>query len=176
MSEYPSTIYDPRTKENKSGVVYTPANTTQLYAEDVSKLDAEVIATQQDLGKKVVEIKIFSDDTALTTGDGKLIFCVPEKLNGMYLYTADCFITTVSSSGAIDIEVRNVTDSVDMLTTGINIDVGDYSSYESESPGEIDTDNNQVATGDLIAIDIDGAGTGAKGLGVVLVFYIIQIT
>jgi hypothetical protein len=37
----------------------------------------------------------------------------------------------------------------------------------------INTDYDDVATGDLIAIDVDVAGTGAKGLGVILTFSLL---
>ena len=50
MTTYPSGVYAPRDKENKSGVVYTPANKTQGYAEDVTKLDDEVVAIETELG------------------------------------------------------------------------------------------------------------------------------
>lgn len=50
MATYPGGIYAPRTKANKPGVVYTPANTTQLYAEDVSKDDDEIVAIETELG------------------------------------------------------------------------------------------------------------------------------
>jgi hypothetical protein len=34
----------------------------------------------------------------------------------------------------------------------------------------IDATKDDVATGDLLAVDVDVAGTGAKGLGVILSF------
>jgi len=50
MADYPSGVYSPRTKENKSGVVYAPAETTKIFAEDSSKLDDEVVAIETELG------------------------------------------------------------------------------------------------------------------------------
>ena len=47
---YPDALYDPREKENKSGVTYTPANKTVGYADDVFRLDGEVKAIQEELG------------------------------------------------------------------------------------------------------------------------------
>jgi len=49
-AEYPEAVYNPRTKENKADVVYTPAKTTTGYVEDITKLDAEVVAIQTALG------------------------------------------------------------------------------------------------------------------------------
>jgi len=50
MAEYPSSVYSPRTKENKSGVVYDAAKKTILFAEDVTKLDDEIVAIETKLG------------------------------------------------------------------------------------------------------------------------------
>jgi len=50
MAEYPDAVYSPRTKENKSGVVYEEAKTTVGFVEDITKLDAEVVAIQTVLG------------------------------------------------------------------------------------------------------------------------------
>lgn len=50
MADYPNSIYDPRTKENAEGVEYDAEETTKLFAEDVTKLDDEVKATQTELG------------------------------------------------------------------------------------------------------------------------------
>lgn len=50
--KYPSSIYDPRTKENKPGVVYNEDKKTVGYAEDVVWLDKEVVAIEEELGIK----------------------------------------------------------------------------------------------------------------------------
>lgn len=123
-----------------------------------------------DYGKRIVQVKVFDDATALSTGDGKLIFCVTPELNGYNLVDADAFVTTVSSSGTPIVQIRNVTDSVDMLSTRITIDANETTSYTAATAPVIDATHDDVSTGDLIAIDVDGAGTGAKGLGAILVF------
>lgn len=121
-------------------------------------------------GKKIVQVKVFDDATALATGDGKAIFCIPPELNGMNLVDADAFVTTVSSSGNPTVMIRNVTDSADMLSTAITIDASEFTSYTAATAPVINTATDDVVTGDRIAIDVDGAGTGAKGLGVILTF------
>ena len=50
MTAYPTGIYAPRTKANKAGVVYNALKTTVGYAEDVTKLDDEVVAIETELG------------------------------------------------------------------------------------------------------------------------------
>ncbi len=116
------------------------------------------------------QLKIIDDATALTTGDGKLIFLIPAYLNGLNLTVAHAAVSTVSSSGAPTIQIRNVTQAADMLTTKITIDANENTSYTAATAPVIDTANDDVATGDLIAVDCDVAGTGAKGLIVYLEF------
>lgn len=69
MAEFPSGVYAPRDKENKAGVVYTPANKTAGYAEDVTKLDDEVVAVETELGAnpKGVYASVKAWLTALTS-------------------------------------------------------------------------------------------------------------
>ena len=117
---------------------------------------------------RIIELKIIDDTTVLTTGDGKLSFCIPASLDGSVLRQVAAFVSTVSSSGTPTIQIRNVTDSVDMLSTRITIDANEKTSYTAAAPAVIDPTKNILQKGDIIAIDVDVAGTGAKGLGVIL--------
>ena len=47
---YPGGTYSPRTKENQAGVVYDASKKTTGYAEDIVKLDEEVVAIETELG------------------------------------------------------------------------------------------------------------------------------
>lgn len=49
-ANYPAANYSPRIKANYEGVSYDPADTTRVFAEDVQKLDAEVVAVETELG------------------------------------------------------------------------------------------------------------------------------
>lgn len=71
MADFPSGVYSPRDKENKSGVVYTPANKSAGYAEDVTKLDDEVVAIETELGANPGGI-FANVSTRLNTGEGIL--------------------------------------------------------------------------------------------------------
>jgi len=136
----------------------------------VQKVYGDLNVTGNILRKELMEI-VLDDATALTVGDAKgKIIVIPSSFNGMNLTSAHASITTVSSSGNPTITLYNLTDSVDMLSTAITIDAGEYSSFTATTPPVIDTSHDDVATGDRIEINIDGAGTGAKGLSVYLVF------
>ena len=118
-------------------------------------------------------IQLFITDpagVALTVGDGAAFFTVPLALNGMNLVSMATALTTVSSSGLPTVQIANVTQGADMLSTKCSIDAGELTSYTALTPAVIDTANDDVATGDLLRFDIDVAGTGAKGLQVILEF------
>lgn len=121
-------------------------------------------------GKRSIILKILDDATALTTGDGKLHWFVPPELNGWKLVDADGCLSTASTSGVPAIQIANVTDGVDMLSTKITIDANEKTSYTAATPPVIDATKDDVATGDELRIDADVAGTGAKGLQITLTF------
>lgn len=50
MPKYPSEIFEPREKENKTGVIYDPSKKSVIFAEDLSQSDAEIVAIQTELG------------------------------------------------------------------------------------------------------------------------------
>lgn len=119
----------------------------------------------------IYPIKVFGDDQALVVGDGAFVFYVTaaDHLDGTKLMQVGAYVTTVSSSGAPTVQLRRVGGS-NMLSTAVTIDAGDEVSDDATTAAVIDTSNDDVSTGDGIAIDIDAAGTDAMGLGVILVF------
>jgi hypothetical protein len=121
-------------------------------------------------GYAVLFIKVFADDLAVAAGDGKFMFDISEDMDGMELVIVESYITTVSSSGAVTVTIRNNTQSVEMLTTGVTIDQGEKNSRYAATPYVISTTNDDVAWADELSINVDAAGTGAKGLGVHLFF------
>jgi hypothetical protein len=124
-----------------------------------------------NFGKEVVTILVTDPaGSALTTGDGKAYYPVPSTLNGMNLVSVGAYLTTASSSGIPTVQIANVTDSVDMLSTKLTIDASETSSATAATAAVIDTAHDDVATGDMLRIDVDVAGTGAKGLIVEMQF------
>lgn len=188
MADYPSAITNPRTVANKSGVVYEAAKTTIVFAEDINNANNEIKAIETELGTlpkgqfasvkerlamaddRILELKIIDDATALTTGDGKLHIFISNLLNSYRLSAVAACVSTVSSSGTPTIQIHNVTNSADMLSTRITIDANEKTSYTAATPEVIDTDHDHVHQGDELRIDVDVAGTGAKGLVVILSF------
>lgn len=110
-------------------------------------------------------------NTDTATGDGKLYFPIPDGVGGMNLVGCHAYVVTAGTTNTTDIQINNVTQAVDMLTTKITIDSGETSSRTAATAPVIDTANDDVADGDIIRIDVDAVSTTpAKGLMLELVF------
>jgi hypothetical protein len=112
------------------------------------------------------------DDTTLqATGDAQTVFTIPEELNGKVLKTANISVSTASSSGLPTYQLRNITQSnVDILSTLITLDVGEFDSYTALTQPVINPSYKTMTRGDRIAVDCDISGTGAKGTSIILTF------
>lgn len=123
--------------------------------------------------KRIMQILVTDPNgSALTTGDGKAYARVNTLLNGMTFTAVAAQVSTVSSSGLPTIQVANITKGWDMLTTPVTIDANEVDSSTAATPAVIDTavSHDIINTADQLRVDIDGAGTGAKGLIVELTF------
>lgn len=129
-------------------------------------------------GRKAVGLYVVDAATALATGDGLFYFRIPTTLNGMDLVGVAASVTTASTSGTPTIQIARGRQAaagtahayVDMLSTLITIDANEYDSKDATTAAVINTSNDDVATGDLIRIDCDVAGTSTTGLHVNLIF------
>lgn len=172
--------------ENKALVATAPTTFVEL-ATGVSITEASVATVNtgtstteyvspdslagSNFGTAVVSIIVTDPNgNAITTGDGQAHWFVPSTLNGRNLVGVAAAVTTVSSSGTPTIQIHNVTQAADMLTTRITIDASEKHSKDATVAAVIDAANDDVATGDELRFDVDVAGTGAKGLVVELQF------
>lgn len=103
---YPSGVYSPRTKANKSGVVYTPSKSTITYAEDVQGLDAEVVAIETELGANPkggsasVAARFTTDESAISGKQAALGF-TPEDVSNKKTTLSDNSDTYYPSQKAV---------------------------------------------------------------------------
>jgi hypothetical protein len=122
----------------------------------------------------LVHLKIFVDTDTVTTGDDKRRFVVTDDLGGTSLRSVHATITTVSSSGVVTVQIHNLTNTDDLLTTKTTIDASETTSYSAATPHVVDDTGtppvNFITRGDVLRVDVDTAGTGAKGLEVLLEF------
>jgi len=114
---------------------------------------------------------------AITVGDSKAHAVIPSTMNGWNLVEVAAGVSTVSSSGIPTVQIHRSRRAsattrtlADMLSTKLTIDASEFESSDAAAAAVIDTANDDVNTGDQIHVDIDVAGTGVKGLFVVMTF------
>lgn len=122
--------------------------------------------------RKPLSAYVIPAATTVTTGDGKAYIRIPPALDGMKLAGASIAVMAPSTSGTPTVQIARGRQSsptsahsyVDMLSTALTIDANEYDSKDAATAGVVDAANATVATGDLIRIDVDVAGTGTAGL------------
>ena len=124
-------------------------------------------------GPRDVSFVITESDTDTAVADGKSGWSVPVSMNGMVLSALVATVHTAGTTGTTDIQVRRRRDTTDadMLSTKLTIDSGETRSTTAATAAVINTSNDDLASGDLIFIDVDAVSTtAAKGLTVTLTF------
>lgn len=114
------------------------------------------------------QIVLIDSATLLATGDSQGSYMIPTSLNGWYLIGVSAGVDTASSSGLPTFQIRK--NATDLLSTLLTIDATELTSYTATTAAVIIEANSQVATGDVIYVDCDVAGTGTKGGRVNLTF------
>ena len=118
-------------------------------------------------GTKSLSVQLFDGTTDVTTGDGKAYITIPESLNGMNLVRAQATVVTAGTTNATTVMIHNKTDAADMLSGAISI----ASAGTVGTVGTVNGSADDVATNDVLRIDVDSVSTTApKGLMVVLEF------
>lgn len=130
-----------------------------------------------DYGKRVIGILVFDDATEVSTGNGAgdVFVRIPSVMNGWNLVDVEAQNQTAATgtgTQTTDIQIYNVTQAADMLSTKLTIDEDETDSSTAAAAAVIDTNNDDVATGDQIRIDVDAvpSTTGGNGLYVELTF------
>jgi len=116
---------------------------------------------------KYAQFQLFSGTQDVTVGDGRSYFKVPAGYNSHELTALTASVITAGTTGTLDVQIHNVTQAVDMLSTVLTIDSGETDSEDAATPYVIDTANDDIATGDIIRVDIDAVQT-TKPQGLVL--------
>ena len=119
------------------------------------------------MGTKGFCVIAVAPTTDVSVGDGKAYVMIPECMNGMNLIRANASVITAGTTNATTIDIYNVTDSQDMLSTAISI----ASAGKVGTAGTVNASYDDVVTNDVLRIDVTSASTtNAKGLQVVLEF------
>lgn len=166
-----------RGRRSVSDIVYERA---QKEASDKAIDNENRIANLEKRGPGHFHCKLYADPdhpmaievpemAAVVSGDSQFHILVTDDLDGMEVVhvAASC----ATPGGAVVIQIRNGgpdgTGTVDILSTALQIDTGDNTSYTSAFPAVIDDTVSDVEVGDILWIDIDADG-GVLGLNVIV--------
>lgn len=113
---------------------------------------------------ETIGISVVSETTTLTTGTAKRTFRMPYALT---LTSVRASVSTVSSSGTPTVDINEGGSTI--LSTKLTIDANEYTSTTAATAAVIS--DSALADDAEMTIDVDVAGTGAKGLKVYLYGY-----
>ncbi len=127
----------------------------------------DALAGSTIFGVRGFNVNAIAATVDVTVADGHAyVGPLPACVNGMNLINPAADTITAGVTNATTIQVHNVTDAVDMLSANISI-----ASTTTHGTGTVDTGHDDVATGDMLRIDVDAISTTApKGLFVTLEF------
>ena len=122
-------------------------------------------------GTKFVNLAPFPSDVEVEIADGTVAVTIPVILTGFDLTAVLVSCSTLGvGTGATSVQVRRrrAGANANMLSTMVTLSSAEY--YVAD--GVIDTDNDDISTGDQIFVDVKGITdtTAPKGLSVVLTF------
>lgn len=130
-----------------------------------------------DLPVQYLQAEVVEPGTEVAAGDGKHYFHIPKGLDGLQLvevHAEDVTAATGTGTQTTDIQIANVTQSYDMLSTKLTIDEDETGSDTAATPAVIDqaNQNDRVFENDVLRIDVDAVPdtTGGNGLFVSLGF------
>lgn len=121
-------------------------------------------------GLAVYEIKVFDDDTDVAVGDDAFVLEIPEDLDNSELIKVEAYIST-SGTGETRVNIRKgaaCTAGSDILSTPIRIDSTECNSKDAGTQPVVSGGAVTCEWGQHLHIDVDAAGSGAKGLGVII--------
>lgn len=150
---------------NQAGFIFPDAAPTDnqilKYDTALGRFDLEVDRG----GTKVVEEIVFDFTTDCATGDGKFYFHIPASMDGMNLVTVHGEAITAGTTGTMDVQIHNVDNALDMLSTKLTWDSTETGTDTAATAAVINTSNDHVNTNDVIRTDVDAVQTtAAKGM------------
>lgn len=139
---------------------------------DATRTITPDVLAGSNFGERVVQVRVFDVATSMSTGDRKATFVVPSSMNLMNLVEVHAEVDTAGTTGTCDIQLRNVTQAADILSTKLTIDTAETGSDTAATAAVISATEDDLQTFDVIAIDVDvvHSGTAALGLVVTMIF------
>jgi hypothetical protein len=161
-------ILGPDTHANRPSAATTPEGAVYVCTTHglIYRVTSGAWATWATLGlsveHEVLMVAVSDETTAITTGTAKVTFRMPFA---MTITAVRASLTTASTSGnpAIDINENGAS----IFSTTLTIDATEKTSTTAATPAVIS--DSALADDSEITIDIDTAGTGAKGLKIYII-------
>lgn len=142
-----------------------PSSGVFLYSESGTLKTRTSGGSIRSLGAEVKSVTFvpFAPTVTVSTGDGKQYFRVPSHLNGANITAVHAFVQTAGTTGTSDIQIARVRSGTpaDVLSTKITIDSTETGSDTAATAAVINTSNDDLATGDILRIDVDAVSTTA---------------
>lgn len=150
--------------ESDTGVVELATTTEANTGTDTTRAvtPAGVLSSIKANGPEVFVISVTDETSVITTGTAKRTFRMPFALT---VSSVRASLNTVSSSGLVTVDINEGGSSI--LSTKLTIDANEKTSTTATTPPVIS--DTSLADDAEITIDIDGAGTGAIGLKVMII-------
>ena len=119
--------------------------------------------------ERTLVVKCVADTIGPTVGNGITHVTIPSTLDGKNLTSAQAHVYTAGTGSLNTIQLHNLTDGQDMLSTPITIDSGETDSSTAATPS-VTGSYTGVSTADVIRIDVDIVATNTLGLEVRMIF------
>jgi len=154
--------YTDEKAQDAVGAMLTDSTTIDVTYNDAGNAETlDVIQTALKPTECII-IAVGDETTAITTGTAKVTWRMP------YAFTVTAVrssLTTVSSSGLPTVDINE--SGTTILSTKLTIDASEFTSTTAATAAVIS--DSSLADDAEMTIDIDTAGTGAKGLKVYLI-------
>ena len=119
--------------------------------------------------ERTLVVKCVADTIGPSVGNGITHVTIPSTLDGKNLQSAQAHVYTVGTGSTTTVQLHNLTDGQDMLSTAITIDASEKYSSTAATPSVVGA-YSAVSTADVIRIDVDIVATNTLGLEVRMVF------
>ena len=156
---------------NLTGVISADMSTDKISFYDTSAAVARSITFDKITAftERTLVIKCVADTIGPSVGNGITHVTIPSTLDGKRLASAQAHVYTAGTGSLTTVQLHNLTDGQDMLSTAITIDASEKDSSTAATPS-VTGAYNGVSTADVIRIDVDVVATNTLGLEVRMVF------
>ena len=131
-------------------------------ANQILTMNSGATAPEWSTLNKNVQLEPFgwAAGTTCATGDGKAYLSIPASLDGLSLVVIHGEVKTAGITGTMDMQVHNVTQAVDMLSTVLTWDTTEAGTDTAAAPAVIKSDDSEiVAAYDVLRLDFDAVHT-----------------